>query len=122
MAKSGSVKDQSWGKLTGNEHMLGWRGTGKQEPGQVAQMGTGAKRGIEPKAGGQVAFVSDNAKRGREMSLKHGSNTDYAGTQEAGTSGPTKKGGNSKFAEGGSTHMFGNRGSKRAEPGQSGCC
>jgi hypothetical protein len=102
----------------GDNKMFGFRGTGTQESGQSSSAGTGSKRGIEPKAGGQVAFVSDNSKHGREMTQKHGSNTDYAGTATSGGSGPTKSGGDkNSFAKGGNTPMHGNTGSRRAEPG-----
>jgi len=120
MAKSGNVKDKTWGGLGGNNSMHSWSGTGTQDPGQTAQMGTGSKRGIAPKAGGQVAFVSDNAKQGREMNQKHGTNTDYAGTATAGGSGPTKHGGDKNgFAKGGSTSMHGNTGSIPQQAGRS---
>jgi hypothetical protein len=120
MAKAGSVKDKSWGGLGGNNAMHSWSGTGKQEPGQTSQMGSGSKRGIAPHAGGQVAYVSDNAKRGREMNQKHGTNECFAGTQTPGQSASCPTGGDkNSFAKGGSTSMFGNRGSRRAEPGSS---
>jgi len=124
MAKHGEVKDKTWGSLGGGGHMFPFAGTSKQEPGQAAQEGrSGGRRGIAPQAGGDVAFVSDNSKKGREMSAKHGTNTDYAGTQQAGTSGPTKSGGDKNgFAKGGTTHMWGNRGSRRSEPGCSSPC
>lgn len=103
--KSFTEKGSNWGKLGGGGHMSGFRGTGRQEPGQSAQEGTGPRRGIEAKGGNNNAFYSSGA-----------SNKDYAGTQQAGTSGPTKTGGDSKFAQGGSTKMFGNRGSQKATP------
>jgi hypothetical protein len=115
--REGSRPSKADWNTTGNAHMFGWRGTGKQEAGQSAQEGTGSKRGIAPQAGGEVAYVSDNAKKGREMSAKPAHNTDYAGTASPGTSSPTKKGGDSRFAEGGSTHMFSNRGSLPAKGG-----
>jgi hypothetical protein len=46
-------------------------------------------------------------------------NKDYAGTQSPGTSGPTKSGGNAKWATGGKTPMFGNNGSRAAKGGRS---
>src|SRR5262245_2616629 len=121
MAKSGNVKDKTWGDINpSKEHMFGFRGTGTQEPGGSSQEGTGAKRGIEPKTGNKHGFYSDNEKRGREGSDKPGANIDYAGTASPGCSGPTKSGGDKKWAEGGSTHMWGNRGSRRMPEGQSG--
>lgn len=112
----------SWGKLGGSGKMHSFAPTGTQTPDRTSQEGhSGSRKGIEPQAGGQVGFYSDNAKRGREMSQKHGSNVDYAGPQEAGTSGPCKVGGDKNgFAKGGSTHMWGNRGSIPAKGGQTG--
>ena len=122
MAKHGDIKDKTWGDINpSDKHMFGWRGTGKQESGQSASEGTGSKRGIAPHAGSSnVAYVSDNSKHGKTMSEKAGKNTDYAGTATPGGSGPTKSGGDNRFAEGGKTHMWGNRGSRRAVEGQSG--
>src|SRR5262245_47366938 len=120
MAKSGNVKDKTWGGLGGNNKMHGWSGTGKQEPGQSAQEGSGPKRGIKPQAGGQVGFYSDNSKHGREMTAKHGTNTDWAGFSEPGTSGPTKENkgaGRNEFAKGGSSSMHGNTGSQPQQGG-----
>jgi hypothetical protein len=117
--KHGDAKGQTVGKLGGTNKMHGWSGTGTQQPGQSAQEGSGSKTGIAPKAGGQVGFYSDNSKHGKAMS-KHGTNTDYAGTREAGTTSPNKTGGNKDgFAKGGTTSMFGNRGSIQAIPGKS---
>jgi len=112
MAKGKVEKTSSgnWGEFGGNNSMRGWSGTGTQTPGQSSQEGKGSKRGIEPKAGpSNVIGYSEGA-----------SNKDYAGTKEPGCSGPTKSGGNKKFAEGGSGHMWGNRGSRRMPEGQSG--
>ena len=111
MAK-GKVEKTSggdWGELGGNNKMFGFAGTSTQEPGQSAQEGrSGGKRGIEPKAGSSnVAYVSSGAH-----------NTDYAGTATPGGSGPTKHGGDAKFAEGGKTHMWGKGSARRAIGGQ----
>jgi hypothetical protein len=103
-----STKSGNWGSFGGSGHMHGWSGTGKQEPGQTAQEGTGSKRGIAPQAGGTGHGYSSGT-----------TNKDYAGTQMPGCSAATKQGGNSKFAEGGSTHMHGNTGSRKAIGGQS---
>ena len=108
MKKSSTEKGANWGKLGGTHGMHGWSGTGTQEPGQTAQEGTGAKRGIAPQAGGRDPLSTQGEK-----------NKDYAGCQVPGHSGSVKEGGDSKFAEGGKTAMFGNRGSRPAIPGQS---
>jgi hypothetical protein len=84
------------------------RGTGTQTPGQSSQEGSSAIGSSgDPQAGpANVVGFGDAA-----------TNKDYAGTQSPGTSGPTKKGGDAKFASGGSTPMFGNRGSLPARGG-----
>jgi hypothetical protein len=108
----------SWGKLGGGSgRMHGWSGTGKQEPGQSAQEGSGPKRGIAPHAGGQVGFYSENGKQGREMNQKHGTNQSFAGTQTPGQSAACPTGDKNGFAKGGSGHMHGNRGSIPAKGG-----
>jgi hypothetical protein len=106
MAKSGTVKDTTWGSLGGNHAMHGWSGTGTQTPDRTSQEGSGAKRGIAPHAGGRDPLSSQGQK-----------NKDHAGTQTPGQSASMKSGGDSKFAEGGKTSMFGNRGSLPAKPG-----
>jgi len=90
----------------GNNKMHSWSGTGTQEPGQSAQEGTGAKRGIAPQAGGEVGFYSSST-----------TNKFGAGPQEPGCSsqsGARQDG----FAHGGKTSMHGNTGSRPAVPGQ----
>lgn len=112
MAKVESEKKGNWGSFGGNTPMHSFSGTGTQEPGQSAQEGRGSKGTKKPykaEGGGEVGFYSSGA-----------TNKDYAGTQECGTSGPTKKGGDKKFAEGGPGHMWGNRGSRPMPGGQSG--
>ena len=105
-----SEKGGNWGGLGGDGHMHSFKGTGTQTPGQSSQEGSGARRGIEPKAGpSNVMGYSTGA-----------TNKDYAGTQEAGCSASKKTGPNNKFAEGGKGHMWGNRGSRKAVDGQSG--
>jgi len=122
MAKSGNIKDKTWGDINpSNQHMHRFQGSGDQTPGHSSQEGKGGRRDQAAPTGSKHGFYSNNEKHGKSMNMKAGSNTDYAGTQEAGTSGRTKTGPNNKFAEGGSTHMWGNRGSRRAVPGQSGC-
>jgi len=109
MEKSSKSKKANWGSLGGNTKMHGFAPTGTQVPDRSSQEGhSGSRRGIEAKGGNNKAFYSAGAK-----------NTDYAGCQKPGVSAATKEGGNSKFAEGGSTKMFGNRGSLRAEGGKS---
>ena len=110
MAKAGpSSITKSWGTLGGNGKMHSWSGTGTQVPGRTSQEGhSGSRRGIAAKGGGT----------GLAGSSEGTGNKDYAGTQQAGTSGATKTGGDHKFAEGGKTPMFGNRGSMRAEAGK----
>jgi hypothetical protein len=106
-----STKKGNWGSFGGNDHMHKFAPTGTQTPGQSSQEGhSGSRKGIEPQAGGTVGFYSSGT-----------TNKDYAGTATAGCSGPEKSGGNHKFAEGGKDHMFGNRGSRPAVAGQSGC-
>ena len=107
MRKSSTEKSANWGSLGGNHGMHKFSGTGTQTPGQSAQEGTGPRRGIDPKAGPTGLAGSGQT------------NKDYAGTQEPGHSGSCKSGGDGKFAQGGSTPMFGNRGSRPAIPGQS---
>lgn len=106
MKKSSTEKGANWGSLGGNHGMHKWSGTGTQEPGQSAQEGSGSKSGIAPKAGPSGLAGSGQT------------NKDYAGTQSPGHSGSCKEGGDAKFAEGGKTSMFGNRGSRAAIPGQ----
>lgn len=120
MAKAGSVKDKSWGELGGNNKMHSWSGTGTQEADRTSQEGSGSKRGIAPKAGpSNVMGFRDHSKSGREMSDKPSANQFGAGPAEAGqsaSSGARQDG----FAKGGTTSMWGNRGSQRAEGGCSG--
>lgn len=108
MAKT-EVKKSNWGSFGGSTKMHSFSGTGTQEAGQSAQEGSGPKRGIAPKAGGSNAgFYSSGT-----------SNQSYAGTQTCGQSASCPTGGNAKFASGGSTHMHGNTGSRKAVAGQS---
>jgi hypothetical protein len=108
MAKYGSTKDASWGKLGGSHSMHAAVGTGTQKPGFSSQQGTGSISGSQDVQAGPpgAGFYSSGA-----------TNRDYAGTQTPGMGAQTKKGGNSKFAEGGKTPMFGNRGSLPARGG-----
>jgi hypothetical protein len=110
----------NWGSLGGNTKMFPFRGVGTQQPGQTAQEGNGGRRDQTAKGGAAGVASQDNSKHGRTMSAKPSGNRDYAGTQSPGTTAATKSGGDSRFAEGGTTKMFGNRGSQRAIPGQTG--
>lgn len=111
MAKTTS-KGANWGKLGGSHSMQGKHGVGTQKPGVGSQEGSkGAmSKSIEPQAGPSGAGFYSTAT----------TNKDYAGQQTPGTSGPTKSGGNAKFAEGGKHAMFGNRGSQAARAGRTG--
>ena len=108
--KDFTTKKANWGTLGGDHKMHGFKGAGPQKPGISSQEGDGGRREFKPQAGGQDAFVS-SANGGA-------ANKDFAGTQEPGTTGPTKKGGDNKFATGGTTKMHGNSGSQRAIGGQ----
>jgi hypothetical protein len=99
---------KKWGPLGGSGHMKGFTGSGTQTPGGSSQQGTGGRRDMKPKTGGNVGFYSTSG------------NKSYAGTQTPGGSSANPTGGNSKFASGGTTKMFGNRGSQRRTPGLSG--
>jgi len=110
MAKGKVEKTGSgnWGSFGGNTKMHSWSGTGPQTPGQSSQEGNGGKTGVAAKGGNTHGFYSSGA-----------TNKFGAGPQEPGCSaqsGARQEG----FAHGGKTHMFGNRGSQKATPGQSG--
>lgn len=116
MAKAGTVKDKSWGTLGGNGKMHSFRGAGEQTAGQSSQevSGNAGRREQKAQAGGTGIASSDYANK------KHGSNRYYAGTNTPGQSSADPSGGRGeKFAKGGTTSMFGNRGSIRAEAGKS---
>jgi len=102
-------KGKSWGKLGGSSgQMQKFTPTGTQTPGQSSQEGHGgSRRDIKVQAGGHAIGFSSGA-----------SNKSYAGTQTPGQTSADPSGGNDKFAKGGSTKMFGNRGSQRAEAGK----
>lgn len=105
------MAEKSWGKLGGSHSMHGREGTATQRPGVSSQEGQTPLSGGagDPQAGPSGAgFYSSET-----------TNKDYAGTQKPGTSGPTKSGGNSKFAEGGKHAMLGNRGSLPSRGGHS---
>jgi hypothetical protein len=91
----------------GNHSMHTAAGTATQKPGVSSQEGQSAiSSSQEPEAGPPSGgFYSAGA-----------TNKDHAGTQVPGQSSQ-KKSGNSKWAEGGSHAMFGNRGSLPAKGG-----
>jgi hypothetical protein len=99
---------KKWGTLGGpSGRMQKFTPTGTQKPGGSSQEGhSGSRRDIEPQAGGHAMGFSTGA-----------SNKSHAGTQTPGQTAaqPTS---NDKWAKGGSTKMFGNRGSQRAEGGK----
>ena len=103
---------KGFGKFGGSGKMHGRTGVAAQKPGVSSQEGRAALGGGPgtPSPGGPGAgFYSAST-----------SNKDHAGTQSPGTSGPTKGGGNAKFAAGGKGAMFGNRGSSAARGGRTG--
>jgi hypothetical protein len=98
-------------------HMFGFRGAGEQKPDQSAQEGTGGRRDQKANGGAAGVASSDESKHGKGDSKK-AANRYGAGPQDPGcssASGARQDG----FAHGGKTAMFGNMGSKRAEPGKS---
>jgi len=104
--KDESEKKGNWGSFGGNTPMHSFKPVGTQAPGVSAVDGQGGgRREQKAQAGGSnKGFYSSDTKN------KFG-----AGPQEPGvsaTSGKRQDG----FAHGGTTHMFGNRGSQRAEP------
>lgn len=112
--KSMPLGSPAGGQFTSSDikgKMYGFRGSGKQQPGQTAQEGTGGRRDQTANGGGTGIASSDYSNK------KHGSNRYYAGTQQEGTTGPSMSGGDTKFAAGGKTKMFSNRGSRRAVGG-----
>src|SRR5262245_18735217 len=119
MAKSGNIKDKSWGTLGDNGHMFGFDGAGTQKPGMSSQEGSGGRRDQRADGGKAGVASSDETKHGKGSS-KQAPNRYGAGPQAPGTSSPfgSRQPG---FALGGKTKMFGNRGSQRCEPGKSAC-
>ena len=113
MAKSKVEKSGkgNWGSFGGDNKMHGFQPTGTQESGKSSQEGhSGSRKGIQPQAGGSSAgFYSSS------VTNKFG-----AGPQSPGQSGSAQPHTTGVAAKGGSTHMFGNRGSQKAVPGQSG--
>jgi hypothetical protein len=120
MAKSGSVKDRSWGTLGGGGHMFGFAGSSEQKPGMSSQEGRSGGRRDQRADGGKAGQASSDETKHGKGSSKQAPNRYGAGPQEAGTSSPSgaRQDG---FAHGGKTKMFGNRGSQRCEPGKSAC-
>ena len=101
-------KGKKWGELGGpSGKMHKFAPTGTQKPGGTSQEGhSGSRRDIKPQAGGKAGFYSASG------------NKSFAGTQTPGQTSADPSGGNDKFAKGGSTKMFGNRGSQRVEAGK----
>jgi hypothetical protein len=111
MAKSGGDITKGWGSLGGaSGRMHKFAPTGTQTPDRSSQEGhSGSRRDIKVQSGpSNVMGFSTGV-----------SNKSYAGTQTPGQSAACPTGGNNKFAKGGDTKMFGNRGSLRAEGGKS---
>lgn len=109
MAKSGgSGVKKGWGSLGGNTPMHSFSGSGSQKPASSSQQGTGGRRDQAAPTGGSHGFYSSSVK-----------NRDFAGTQVPGQSASKTSGSNDKFASGGKTKMFGNRGSLKVEGGRS---
>jgi hypothetical protein len=100
-------------------HMFGFRGVGEQKPGQSAQEGNGGRRDQKAEGGKAGVASSDETKHGKGSS-KQAPNRYGAGPQDSGTSSPSGSR-QPGFAHGGTTKMFGNRGSQRCEPGKSAC-
>jgi hypothetical protein len=101
---------KDWGKLGGpSGKMQKFTPTGTQTPDRTSQEGhSGSRRDIKVQAGPPTV-----------MGFSSGvSNKSHAGTQTPGQTSQQPSGGNDKFAKGGSTKMFGNRGSQRAEGGK----
>jgi hypothetical protein len=101
-----SEKKGNWGSFGGDTKMHSFKGVGTQAPGGSAVDGQGGgRRDQKAQAGSASAgFYSSDTKN------KFG-----AGTQEPGSSSQAGKR-QDGFAHGGSTHMFGNRGSQRQGP------
>jgi len=101
-------KGKKWGELGGGSgKMHKFAPTGTQKPGVSSQEGhSGSRRDIKVQAGGKEGFYSASG------------NKSYAGTQTPGQTAADPSGGNDKFAKGGTTKMWGNRGSQRAEGGK----
>lgn len=112
--KGSTAGKVNWGKLGGTNPMHPARGTAEQKPGVSSQEGSGPLTSDQKvKAGGNDPYVSTGTKG------SSATNKDYAGTQTPGVSAATKQGGNADFAKGGTTPMFGNRGSLPARGGHS---
>lgn len=109
MAKPGGAIKKGWGELGGNGKMHGFNGVGTQTPDRSSQEGSGGRRDQKAKGGASGVGSSEGT-----------SNKYHAGTQTPGQSAAHATN-NDKFAKGGTTSMFGNRGSQRCEPGKSAC-
>lgn len=101
---------KGWGNLGGGSgKMHKFAGAGTQQPGKSSQEGHSTGR-REQKA---------NAGPSNVMGFSTSGNKSYAGKQTPGQTASQPTGGDSKFASGGSTRMFGNRGSLQAQAGKS---
>jgi hypothetical protein len=102
---------KGWGTLGGGSgRMHKFEPTGTQVPDRSSQEGhSGGRRDQTAKGGKSGVGSSEGA-----------TNKYHAGTQTPGQSSAMATN-NNKFAEGGTTKMFGNRGSQRCEPGKSAC-
>jgi hypothetical protein len=100
---------KSWGKLGGGSgKMHKFDPVAAQTPGQSSQEGSGGNTNIKVKPGPSSV-----------MGYSASGNKSHAGTQTPGQSAAQPTGDGSKFAKGGSTSMFGNRGSIPAKGGSS---
>lgn len=108
--KKTNEKGANWGKLGGDGKMHTFNGAGTQQPGGSSQEGHGARRGIEPNAGpsGVTGFSKNEARNSRGAGPQEPGQSSQSGARQDG------------FAHGGTTKMFGNRGSRAMRPGQSG--
>ena len=94
---------QKWGTLgvSGKMHKLR---RPAPDAGQSSQDHSGSRRTPGSGGNGKGSTASGNKS--------------FAGTQTPGQTAADPSGGNDKFAKGGSTKMFGNRGSQRVEGGK----
>jgi hypothetical protein len=101
---------KSWGKLGGGSgKMHGFTPVGAQQPGVSSVAGSGgARTDIKVKPGPSSV-----------MGYSASGNKSHAGTQTPGQSASQPTGDGGKFAKGGTTSMWGNRGSQPVKGGQS---
>ena len=101
-------KKGNWGSFGGSTKMHSFAPVGTQTPDRTSQEGhSGSRTNGKPQAGpSNVMGFSEGT-----------SNKSHAGTQTPGQSASQPSGDGGKFAKGGSTAMFGNRGSIPAKGG-----